>query len=54
VAIHLLLGVSNLVFWQLFVATHTLPMGWVTTGLHGLLVVLHLFASASAASEGES
>jgi hypothetical protein len=49
-AIHLLLGVSNIVFWQLFVATQTLPMGWVSTTLHGLLVALHLSAALVARS----
>lgn len=52
-AIHLLLGASNVVFWQIFVTTHTLPMGWVTTALHGLLVVLHLLA-AWAARRGDA
>jgi hypothetical protein len=48
VAIHLLLGTCNVIFWQLFVATNTLPMGWITTVIHGLLVVLHSFAAWSA------
>jgi hypothetical protein len=50
VAIHLLLGTCNVIFWQLFIATDTLPMGWVTTVTHGLLVVLHSFAAWSAAA----
>lgn len=52
VAIHLLLGVCNVVFWQLFIATNTLTMGWVTTGLHGVLVVLQSIAAWSAAQDG--
>jgi hypothetical protein len=47
-AIHLLLGTCNIIFWQLFIATDTLPMGWITTVIHGLLVVLQLFAAWSA------
>lgn len=52
-AIHLLLGVSNLVFWNLFVATHTIPMGYVTTALHGLLFALQLSAAWAATSSAE-
>jgi hypothetical protein len=44
-AIHLLLGSSNLICWQLFVATDTLPMGYVTTALHGLLASLQSAAA---------
>jgi hypothetical protein len=44
-AVHLLLGVSNLVFWQLFLATNTLPMGYITTTFHGLFFGLQAFAS---------
>jgi hypothetical protein len=46
-AVHVLLGASNLVFWQLFIATGMLAMGWVTTVLHWLFVVLQLAAAAS-------
>jgi hypothetical protein len=53
-AIHLLLGTCNIVFWDLFVATDTLPMGWITTAMHWLLFVLQSlaagFASRSAAA----
>jgi hypothetical protein len=45
-SIHLLLGGSNLVFWNLFVATGTLPMGFITTAVHGMLLALHLIAVA--------
>ena len=47
-AVHLLLGTSNLVFWQIFVVGDLLAMGYVTTGLHGLFVVLELAAALSA------
>jgi hypothetical protein len=50
-AIHLLLGTCNIIFWQLFIATDTLPMGWVTTVMHGLLFVLQSFAAWSAARD---
>jgi hypothetical protein len=36
------------VFWQLFVATNTLPMGYVTTVVHILLFVLQGVAALSA------
>jgi hypothetical protein len=44
-AIHLLLGACNVVFWQLFVATDSLPMGWITTVMHGLLFGLQSLAA---------
>ena len=46
-AVHVLLGTSNLVFWQLFIATDMLAMGWLTTALHWLFVALQLAAAAS-------
>jgi len=48
-AIHLLLGASNIVFWQLFVAADLLPMGWITTLLHGLFFALQGVAAFAAA-----
>jgi hypothetical protein len=48
-AIHLLLGASNIVFWQFFVATNAVPMGWVTTVAHGLLFVLQSIAALTVA-----
>jgi hypothetical protein len=47
-AVHVLLGGSNLLFWQIFVAGDLLAMGYVTTALHGLFVVLELAAALSA------
>jgi hypothetical protein len=46
--VHALLGISNLTFWQLFIATDMLVMGYVTTSLHGLFFVLQLAASGAA------
>ncbi len=50
--VHILLGTSNLVFWQIFVATDMLAMGWVTTTLHWLFVALHLAAAATYSRRG--
>lgn len=47
-AVHVLLGVSNLVFWQIFVVANLLPLGYVSTGFHFLFVALHLWAAAGA------
>jgi hypothetical protein len=47
VAIHVLLGTANLVFWQLFTATGMLALGYITTSLHWLFVVLQLIAAFS-------
>jgi hypothetical protein len=44
-AIHVLLGTSNLVFWQLFVAMDMLAMGYITTGLHIVFSALQLIAA---------
>ena len=48
-AIHVLLGTSNLVFWQFFVTADMLAVGYVTTALHGLFVVLQLIAASTIA-----
>jgi hypothetical protein len=39
--IHLLLGTANLIFWQAFLDTNQLPLGYITTGFHGLFVALN-------------
>ena len=39
-AIGLLLGTANLLFWQLFIAVDSLAMGYVTTALHWIFVVV--------------
>ena len=49
--VHVLLGMSNLVFWQIFIAADMLVGGYVTTSLHWLFVVLQL-AAAHAARAG--
>ena len=46
VAIHVLLGTANLVFWQLFIAADMLAVGYVTTALHWIFVVLQLYAAS--------
>ena len=47
-AIHFLLGTANLVFWPLFIVSDMLLVGYVTTALHGLFVVLQMSAAISA------
>lgn len=47
-AIHALLGTANLVFWQLFIVSDMLLVGYVTTALHGLFVVLQMSAAITA------
>ena len=54
VAVHVLLGTANLVFWQIFVAIDFLAMGYITTGLHWLFVVLQLIAAVAVSDEGSS
>jgi hypothetical protein len=43
-AVHVLLGVANLVFWRIFVAADMLATGYITTSLHWIFVVLQLCA----------
>ena len=47
-AIHVLLGTANLVFWQFFIVSGMPLVGYVTTALHGLFVVLQTAAAISA------
>jgi hypothetical protein len=44
VAVHVLLGVSNVVFWPLFGFAGMLAVGYVTTALHALFAVLQAAA----------
>jgi hypothetical protein len=44
-AMEVLLGTSNLAFWQIFVAADILAVGYVTTGLHWAFVALQLLAA---------
>ena len=46
-AMEVLLGTSNLAFWDMFVATDALAVGYVTTGLHWIFVVLQALAAVS-------
>jgi len=43
-----LLGTANLAFWQIFVASDALVMGYVTTSLHWIFAAVQLFAAAAA------
>jgi len=45
-AVHVLLGTVNLLFWQVFVATDLLAVGYATTTLHFAFVAAHLVALA--------
>ena len=47
-AMEVLLGMSNLAFWDMFVATDALAVGYVTTGLHWIFVVLQALAAMTA------
>src|SRR5262245_60547834 len=39
-----LLGTSNLVLWQIFIAADILPVGYITTTLHWTFAMLQLLA----------
>jgi hypothetical protein len=43
-AVHLLLGVANVMFWQLFITGQALGVGYVTTLLHAVFVGLQATA----------
>jgi hypothetical protein len=49
-----LLGTSNLLFWQIFIATDALAMGYVTTSLHWAAAIAQLAAAVAAAGAGAS
>ncbi len=51
VAVHLLLGTANVVFWQMFVDAGILPVGIVTTSLHFLFVAVQLVAAGERAGD---
>jgi hypothetical protein len=44
VAVHMLLGAANLVFWDSFVVFGMVPMGVAATVVHFVLVVAHAAA----------
>lgn len=46
-AVHILLGISNLVFWAVFVEVNAVPLGVVVTVIHWLLVIGQLAAVAT-------
>ena len=48
-AIHLLLGVSNLAFWNIFVESQMLGMGYFTTIAHGVFAAAQLASARNAA-----
>ena len=45
-AVQLLLGISNLVFWQIFVATDATVMGVIVTTAHLVFAALQIAASS--------
>ena len=47
-AIAVLLGASNLAFWQLFIVGDVLVAGYVSTALHWTFAVLHVVCLVSA------
>jgi hypothetical protein len=46
-ALEVLLGTANLVFWDIFIAGEALAMGYITTLLHWIFAGLQLFAAIS-------
>jgi hypothetical protein len=48
--LELLLGVSNLLFWQMFIESDALVVGYVTTCLHGVFAALELAAARRASA----
>lgn len=50
VAVHVLLGTANLIFWQIFIITDMLIGGYITTWLHWLFAGIQLFAALSSPS----
>jgi hypothetical protein len=47
-AMEVLLGTANLAFWEMFVATDALAVGYVTTALHWSFVLAQLLAAFAA------
>ena len=44
-ALHLLLGTSNLLFWNAFFASGMATVGYVTTSFHLMFVLVQIFAA---------
>jgi hypothetical protein len=51
-AAHLLLGVANVTFWQLFVTGEMLVVGYVTTALHAVFFALQAATGAATSEPG--
>lgn len=49
-AIHLLLGAANLTFWNIFVESDMLALGYLSTILHGVFMALQLTAAVASGS----
>ena len=47
VAVHVLLGTANVVFWQVFVDSGLLSVGYISTSLHVAFAVLLAWAAAT-------
>jgi hypothetical protein len=43
-AVHALLGGANIAFWRFFAAADMVAVGWATTLMHSLFVLLQLYA----------
>ncbi|UOG29934.1 hypothetical protein [Leptospira noguchii] len=43
-AIHGLLGIANILMWGIFIAVNSLQMGYITTAMHCIFVLLQLVA----------
>ncbi|MCH5431973.1 hypothetical protein ACO2J1_09595 [Leptospira interrogans] len=44
VAIHSLLGIANILMWGIFISVNSLQMGYITTAMHCIFVLLQLVA----------
>ncbi len=51
VAVHLLLGICNLVFWQVFIHANVVPLGIVATTYHFIFVIANSAAISLARRE---
>ena len=53
VAVHVLLGTANLVFWPMFAFAGMLAVGYVTTVLHVIFAALQLVAGMAAGARDD-
>jgi hypothetical protein len=51
--VHLWLGTSNLLFWQMFITTQMLVLGYITTFFHFVFAAFQLSAALSTTHEHE-